>query len=78
MEKTINEVKKNAKTLENDILKLISDFEVANPEVEVRVTVGRNYSTVEDGKITHRADVDLTINICGLRCTKFCTQLRFF
>lgn len=30
-------------------------------EVEVRVTVGRNYSTVEDGKITHRADVDLTI-----------------
>ena len=61
MEKTINEVKKNAKTLENDILKLISDFEVANPEVEVRVTVGRNYSTVEDGKITHRADVDLTI-----------------
>ena len=28
MEKTINEVKKNAKTLENDILKLISDFEV--------------------------------------------------
>ena len=38
MEKTINEVKKNAKTLENDILKLISDFEVANPEVEVRVT----------------------------------------
>ena len=62
MEKTINEVKKNAKTLENDILKLISDFEVANPEVEVRVTVGRNYSTIgEDCKITHRADVDLTI-----------------
>ena len=61
MEKTINEVKKNAKTLGNDILKLISDFEVANPEVEARVTVGRNYSTVEDGKITHRADVDLTI-----------------
>lgn len=59
MEKTINEVKKNAKTLENDILKLISDFEVANPEVEVRVTVGRNYS-VTDG-VTHRADVDLTI-----------------
>lgn len=61
MEKTINEVKKNAKTLENDILELISDFEVANPEVEVRVTVGRNYSTVGDDKITHRADVDLTI-----------------
>lgn len=62
MEKTINEVKKNAKNLENDILKLISDFEVANPEVEVRVTVGRNYSTIEDdNKITHRVDVDLAI-----------------
>ena len=59
MEKTINEVKKNAKTLENDILKLISDFEVANPEVEVRITVGRNYST--DDTQSHRADVDLTI-----------------
>lgn len=61
MEKTINEVKKNAKTLENDILKLISDFEVANPEVDVRVTVGRKYNTLEDDKITHRADVDLSI-----------------
>ena len=61
MEKTINEIKKNAKNLEDNILKLISDFEAANPEVEVRVTVGRNYSTVEDDKITHRADVDLTI-----------------
>ena len=61
MEKTINEVKKNAKTLENDILKLISDFEVANPEVEAHVTVGRNYSTIEDDKVTHRVDVDLTI-----------------
>lgn len=61
MEKTINEVKKNAKTLENDILKLISDFEVANPEVEVRVTVGRNYSTVDNDKVTHRVDVDLSI-----------------
>ena len=61
MEKTIKEIKENAKNLENDIIKLISDFEVANPEVEVRVTVGRNYSVVEDGKITHRADVDLTI-----------------
>lgn len=60
MEKTINEVKKNAKTLENDILKLISDFEVANPEVEVRVNVGRNYST-ELGEATHSADVNLSI-----------------
>ena len=62
MEKTIKEIKENAKTLENDILKLISDFEVANPEVDVRVTVGRNYSTIdEDNKFTHRADIDLII-----------------
>ena len=61
MEKTINEIKKNAKNLENNILKLISDFEVANPEVGVRVNVGRNYSTIEDNKVTHRVDVDLTI-----------------
>ena len=61
MEKTINEVKKNAKTLENNILKLISDFEVANPEVDVRVTVGRSYSTIDDDKVTHRVDVDLSI-----------------
>lgn len=62
MEKTIKEIKENAKTLENAILKLISDFEVANPEVDVRVTVGRNYSTIdEDDKVTHRVDVDLAI-----------------
>lgn len=61
MEKTIKEIKENAKTLENNILKLISDFEEANPEVEVRVTLSRNYSTIDDGKDTHRADVNLTI-----------------
>ena len=61
MEKTIKEVKERAENLKKNILQLISDFEVANPEVDVRVTVGRNYSTIEDGKITHRADVDLTI-----------------
>lgn len=59
MEKTINEVKKNAKTLENDILKLISDFEVANPEVDVRVTVSRSYSC-DDTKF-HGVEVALTI-----------------
>ena len=59
MEKTINEIKKNAKNLENDILKLISAFEVANPEVDIRVNVGRNYST--DDTKSHRVDVDLTI-----------------
>lgn len=36
-------------------------IKVVNPSVEVRVTVDRNYSTAEDSKITHRADVDLTI-----------------
>lgn len=61
MEKTINEIKKNAKNLENNILKLISDFEEANPEVDVRVNVGRNYSTIEDNKVTHIVNVDLTI-----------------
>lgn len=62
MDKTIKEIKENAKTLENAILKLISDFEVANPEVDVRVNVGRNYSTIdEDDKVTHRVDVDLSI-----------------
>jgi hypothetical protein len=60
MEKTINEVKKNAKTLENDILKLISDFEAANPEVEIRVNVSRNYST-ELGKASHTVDISLSI-----------------
>ena len=59
MEKTINEVKKNAKTLENDILKLISDFEATNPEVSVRVTVSRNYSA--DDTQSHKADIALTI-----------------
>ena len=59
MEKTINEVKKNAKILENDILKLISDFEAANPEVDVRVTIGRNYSA--DDTQSHKADIALTI-----------------
>nr|UVY41746.1 MAG: hypothetical protein [Bacteriophage sp.] len=60
MEKTINEIKKNAKNLEDNILKLISDFEAANPEVEVRVNVGRNYST-ELGKASHTVDVNLSI-----------------
>ncbi len=62
MEKTIKEIKENAKKLENDILKLISDFEVANPEVDARVSVSRNYSTIdEDGKNTHNVDVNLSI-----------------
>ena len=59
MEKTIKEIKENAKTLENDILKLISDFEAANPEVDIRVSVGRNYSA--DDTQSHKADIFLTI-----------------
>ena len=60
MEKTIKEIKENAKTLENDILKLISDFEVANPEVEIRVNVTRDYSS-ELNKFTHNVDINLSI-----------------
>ena len=59
MEKTIKEIKENAKTLENNILKLISDFEAANPEVSVRVTVSRNYSA--DDTQSHKVDIALTI-----------------
>lgn len=61
MEKTIKEVKERAENLKKNILQLISDFEVANPEVDVRVTVGRNYSTIKDDTKSHRVDVDLNI-----------------
>lgn len=62
MEKTIKEIKENEKNLKNNILKLINDFEAANTEVDVRVTVGRSYSTIDDdNKVTHKVDVDLTI-----------------
>lgn len=61
MEKTIKEVKERTENLKKNILQLISDFEVANPEVDVRVTVGRNYSTIEDDTKSHRVDVDLNI-----------------
>lgn len=59
MEKTIKEVKERAENLKNNILQLIGDFEVSNPEVEVRVTVGRSYSG--DDTQSHRVDVDLNI-----------------
>ena len=61
MEKTIKEVKERAEVLKKNILQLISDFEVANPEINVRVTVGRSYSS-DLNKATHNVDVDLTIN----------------
>ena len=56
----IKEVKERAEVLKNDILKLISDFEVANSEVDVRVNVGRNYS-IETDKPTHNVDINLSI-----------------
>ena len=61
MEKTIKDIKERAENLKKSILQAINDFEVSNPEVNVRVTVGRNYSTVEDDTKSHRVDVDLTI-----------------
>lgn len=62
MEKTIKEIKERAENLKKNILQAISDFEIANPEVDVRVTVGRSYSTIDDDdKVTHRVDVDLSI-----------------
>lgn len=59
MEKTIKEIKERSENLKENILQLIGDFEVSNPEVEVRVIVGRSYSS--DDTKSHRVDVDLTI-----------------
>ena len=59
MEKTIKEVKERTENLKKNILQLISDFEVANPEVDIRVTISRNYSA--DDTQSHKADVVLTI-----------------
>lgn len=61
MEKTIKDIKERAENLKKSILQAINDFEVSNPEVNVRVNVGRNYSTIDDNKATHIVDVDLTI-----------------
>lgn len=60
MEKTIKEVKECAETLKKSILAAINDFEVANPEVEINITVKRNYYA-KDEEATH--DVDCTITI---------------
>lgn len=59
MEKTIKEVKERAENLKKNILQLISDFEVANPEVDIRVTISHNYSA--DDTQSHKANVALTI-----------------
>ena len=59
MEKTIKEIKERSENVKKAILQAIKDFEVANPEVDVRVIVGRSYSG--DDTKSHRVDVDLTI-----------------
>lgn len=61
MEKTIKDIKERAENLKKSILQEINDFEASNPEVDVRVNVGRNYSIVGDNKVTHTVNVDLTI-----------------
>ena len=60
MEKTIKEVKERAEELKKAILQLISDFEVTNPEVNVRVTTSRSYSASETA-YSHNVDVSLSI-----------------
>ena len=60
MEKTIKEVKERAENLKKSILAVINDFEVANPEVEIRVNVTRDYSS-ELNKFTHNVDINLSI-----------------
>ena len=56
---TIKEVKERGENLKKNILQLISDFELANPEVELRVTVGRNYSSNDAS--SHDVDINLTV-----------------
>lgn len=60
MEKTIKEVKEREENLKKNIIQAIKDFEVANPEVEINVSVKRNYYA-KDEEATH--DVNCTITI---------------
>ena len=60
MEKTIKEIKERSENVKKAILQAIKDFEVANPEVEINVSVKRNYYA-EDKEATH--DVNFTITI---------------
>ena len=60
MEKTIKEVKERSEELKKSILQLISDFEVSNPEVDIRVITGRSYSASET-TYSHNVDVNLSI-----------------
>ena len=60
MEKTIKEIKERSENVKKSILQAIKDFEVANPEVELRVNVTRDYSS-ELNKFTHNVDINLSI-----------------
>lgn len=60
MEKTVKDVKERAENVKKAILQAIRDFEVANTEVEINVSVKRNYYAKND-EATH--DVDCTITI---------------
>ena len=60
MEKTIKEIKERAENVKKAILQAIKDFEVANPEVEINISVKRNYYA-ENEEATH--DVNYTITI---------------
>ena len=60
MEKTIKEIKENAENLKKSILAVINDFEVANPEVEINVSVKRNYYAKNE-EATHDVNCIITI-----------------
>lgn len=60
MEKTIKEVKDYAENVKKAILQVIKNFEVANPEVEINVSVKRNYYAKYE-EVTHDVDCIITI-----------------
>ena len=60
MEKTIKCTKEAGENLKASILSAIKDFEIANPDVSINVTVKRNYYA-KDEEATH--DVNCTITI---------------
>ena len=60
MEKTIKDVKERAENVKKAIFQAIRDFEVANTEVEIKVSVKLNYYA-KNNEATH--DVDCTITI---------------
>ena len=60
MEKTIKDVKEYAENVKRAILQAIKNFEVANPEVEINVSVKRNYCA-KDNEPTHNVNCTITI-----------------